>query len=216
LGIDYTQARRRMVVDQLQSRDIRDRRILDAFLEMPRHLFVESALAAQVYSDRAIPIGYGQTISQPYMVGAMTQALAPGAGDKLLEIGTGSGYQAAILSRLARSVFTVERIAPLAQRAKQVFTELKIDNIIQKVGDGSLGWKTYAPYDGIIVTAGGPEVPESLLTQLSDGGRLVIPTGSRNRQELTIVTRTGESYQTERGISCIFVPLIGEEGWIDD
>lgn len=205
-----------MVAQQLQSRDIRDRRILDAFLEIPRHQFVDSALAAQVYSDRAIPIGHGQTISQPYMVGAMTQALSPGPEDRILEIGTGSGYQTAVLARLARSVFTIERIAPLAQRAKAVFAELGFDNIIQKIGDGSVGWKTYAPYDGIIVTAGGPEVPDSLVAQLADGGRLVIPTGSRTHQELTIVTREGERYHTERGISCIFVPLIGEEGWFDD
>ena len=213
MGINYTQARRRMVIEQLQSRDILDPRILDAFLEVPRHLFVESALAAQVYSDRAVPIGYGQTISQPYMVGVMTQSLAPQPHERILEIGTGSGYQAAILSRLARTVFTVERIPALAKRAKSIFDQLELENVIQQVADGTTGWQTYAPFDGIIVTAGGPDVPRTLRAQLADGGRLVIPTGSRTHQKLTTVTRRGQDFQTEQSIPCIFVPLIGEEGW---
>ena len=216
MGIDYRQARLRMVTEQLKSREVSDQRVLDTFLNVPRHEFVESALAAQAYSDRALPIGHGQTISQPYMVGMMTQALNPQPTDRILEIGTGSGYQTAILSNLARSIFTIERVAPLAQRAKEIFGSLALTNVLQKVGDGSLGWKQYAPFDGIIVTAGAPDIPDSLLTQLADGGRLVIPTGPRERQILQIIERRDDQFHTKNDIACVFVPLVGEEGWSND
>ncbi len=213
MAIDYSQARRRMVEQQLQSRGITDDRVLRAFLEVPRHRFVESALEAQAYSDRALPIGHGQTISQPYMVAVMTQELELEPEDRVLEIGTGSGYQAAVLSRLARSVFTVERHGELAEKAKRVFADLGYTNILQRVGDGTLGWKQYAPYDAIVVTAGAPRVPEALRRQVSEGGRLVVPTGSRGSQMLRVLRREGETFQEHSCVPCIFVPLVGQEGW---
>jgi protein-L-isoaspartate(D-aspartate) O-methyltransferase len=202
-----------MVESQLRARNIRDERILEAFLQVPRHEFVDTALAAEAYSDRALPIGHGQTISQPYMVGIMTSFLAPKPTDRVLEVGTGSGFQAAILSRLVHTVFSVERIASLAQRAQKNFAARGITNIIQRVGDGSLGWKAYAPFDGIIVTAGAPAIPGPLQDQLADGGRLVVPTGSRGGQILSIVTREGDRFASRSEVPCIFVPLLGEEGW---
>lgn len=213
---DYRQARQRMVEKQLRARGIQDERVLAVFESVPRHAFVDQALAPQAYSDRALPIGHGQTISQPYMVAIMSQKLSPQPMHKVLEIGTGSGYQAAVLSKLARSVFTVERLGPLAERAKQVFAELGLTNILQKVGDGTMGWKAYAPYDGIIVTAGAPRVPHPLLQQLAEGGRLIVPTGSRGGQMLTIITRQGDEFHEERAVPCVFVPLVGEEGWGND
>ena len=205
-----------MVEKQLRARGIQDERVLAVFESVPRHAFVDQALAPQAYSDRALPIGHGQTISQPYMVAIMSQKLSPQPMHKVLEIGTGSGYQAAVLSKLARSVFTVERLGPLAERAKQVFAELGLTNILQKVGDGTMGWKAYAPYDGIIVTAGAPRVPHPLLQQLAEGGRLIVPTGSRGGQMLTIITRQGDEFHEERAVPCVFVPLVGEEGWGND
>jgi len=205
-----------MVEKQLRSRGIEDERVLAVFESLPRHAFVDQALAPQAYSDRALPIGHGQTISQPYMVAIMSEKLNPQPTEKVLEIGTGSGYQAAILSKLARSVFTVERIEPLAARAKQTFADLKLTNILQMVGDGSMGWKAFAPYDGIIVTAGAPRVPYPLLKQLAEGGRLIVPTGSRGGQMLTIITRRGDEYHEDRAVPCVFVPLVGEEGWGND
>ena len=213
MNTDYRQARLRMVEGQLRSRQVRDERVLAVFESLPRHRFVDSALAPQAYSDRALPIGHGQTISQPYMVAVMTELLAPEPADRVLEIGTGSGYQAAILSGLVRSVFTVERVAALAERARTIFGDLEITNILQRVGDGSVGWKQYAPYDGIIVTAGAPRVPYPLIKQLGEGGRLVVPTGSRHGQELTVLTRTDKGYDEMHCVPCTFVPLGGEEGW---
>ncbi len=213
MAIDYRQARLRMVEQQLCPREITDARVLQAFRDVPRHRFVESALEAQAYTDRALPISHGQTISQPYMVAVMTQYLAPGSEDRVLEIGTGSGYQAAILSRLARTVYTVERIPDLAEQARLVLAELGISNVVQHIGDGSLGWPDHAPYNGIIVTAGAPCVPQSLRDQLADDGRLVVPTGSRSSQMLRILRRAGEEFLEEAAVPCIFVPLMGEEGW---
>lgn len=212
-GRDLPQARARMVETQLRSRGILDARVLDAFLSVARHEFVDPGLVGEAYADRPLPIGYGQTISQPYMVALMTQCLAPRPGDRVLEIGTGSGYQAAILSCLTRTVFTIERIAPLAQRAKDVFARLGLTNVLQRVGDGSVGWEAYAPYDGIVVTAGAPRVPRSLLNQLADGGRLVIPTGSAATQTLRVVVREGDRFPERDKAGCVFVPLVGEEGW---
>ncbi len=216
MPIDYRQARLRMVEQQLAARGITDPRVLEAFREVPRHRFVDSALEAQAYTDRALPISHGQTISQPYMVAVMTQYLAPDPRDRVLEIGTGSGYQAAILSRLARTVFSVERVTELAAQARQTLADLGIANVIQRVGDGSRGWAQYAPYDGIVVTAGAPQVPASLRAQLADGGRLVVPAGSRGSQMLQIIRRDGNSFREESAVPCIFVPLVGEEGWPGD
>jgi len=212
-GRDLPQARARMVETQLRARGIVDARVLDAFLSVARHEFVDPGLVGEAYADRPLPIGHGQTISQPYMVALMTQCLAPQPGDRVLEVGTGSGYQAAILSCLARTVFTIERIAPLAQRAKEAFARLGLTNVLQRVGDGSIGWEAYAPYDGIVVTAGAPRVPPSLLQQLTDGGRLVIPTGSTATQTLRVLVRQGDRFGERDEAGCVFVPLVGEEGW---
>lgn len=211
--MDPIAARARMVDLQLRGRGLRDERVLDAFLAVPRHRFVQPAMHGSAYGDYALPIGYGQTISQPYMVAVMTEALRPEMDDRILEIGTGSGYQAAILASLVRTVFTIERIPPLAQRAQQIISEIGIRNVIQRVGDGSMGWKQFAPFDGIIVTAGAPVVPESLRLQLSDGARLVVPIGSAGSQVLRVIERRGDTFVEEDGVLCAFVPLIGREGW---
>jgi protein-L-isoaspartate(D-aspartate) O-methyltransferase len=205
-----------MVDTQLRPRGIHDPRVLEAFLAVPRHEFVDPGLAGEAYADRPLPIGHGQTISQPYMVAIMTQCLAPRSEDRVLEIGTGSGYQAAILSHLVRTVFTVERIAPLAQRAKDAFVRLGLTNVLQRVGDGSVGWEAYAPYDGIVVTAGAPRVPPSIVAQLAEGGRLVIPTGGPATQTLRVIVREGGRLQDREEVGCVFVPLVGEEGWPAD
>jgi protein-L-isoaspartate(D-aspartate) O-methyltransferase len=210
---DPLAARVRMVEQQLRSRGIEDERVLQAFLDVPRHRFVESALRDGAYGDHALPIGQSQTISQPYMVALMTEALRTEPGDRILEIGTGSGYQAAILSRLVQTVFTVERISALAQRAQQALKDLGIGNVIQRMGDGSVGWSQYAPYDGIVVTAGAPRVPESLLGQLAVGGRLVVPIGSESGQVLHVIERGASGLLEEESCLCSFVPLIGKEGW---
>ncbi|MBD3160957.1 MAG: protein-L-isoaspartate(D-aspartate) O-methyltransferase [Candidatus Eisenbacteria bacterium] len=202
-----------MVEVQLRSRGIEDERVLDAFASVPRHRFVEPAMRLSAYGDHALPIGEGQTISQPYMVAVMTQALRPKAEDRILEIGTGSGYQAAVLARLVRTVFTVERVPGLARRAQAIFAGLGIDNVIQRTGDGSLGWSRYAPFDGIVVTAGAPRIPESLREQLADGARLVIPVGTGAHQVLRVLERRGDRTVERTGEACTFVPLIGREAW---
>ena len=210
---DPVAARVRMVEQQLRARGVRDERILDAFLRVQRHRFVEPALRDTAYGDHALPIGLSQTISQPYMVALMTEALRPRPEHRVLEIGTGSGYQAAILAHLVRTVFTVERIPALAQRAQRILAELGIHNVIQRTGDGSVGWSQFAPYDGIIVTAGAPQIPGSLLSQLTPGGRLVVPVGAGGGQTLRIVERLEKGYREEESCLCSFVPLIGREGW---
>jgi protein-L-isoaspartate(D-aspartate) O-methyltransferase len=212
-GMDPIAARTRMIDMQLRARGIRDERVLQAFLTVPRHVFVEPAMHGSAYGDYALPIGHGQTISQPYMVAVMTEALHPEPDDRILEIGTGSGYQGAILASLVRTVFTIERISPLAQRAQQILSEIGIKNVIQMVGDGTMGWKQFAPFDGIIVTAGAPQVPESLRLQLADGARLVVPIGGAGSQVLRVITRRGDAFVEEDGVLCAFVPLIGREGW---
>ncbi|MDM7916125.1 MAG: protein-L-isoaspartate(D-aspartate) O-methyltransferase [Candidatus Eisenbacteria bacterium] len=212
---DPVGARARMVEQQLRSRGIRDERVLAAFLEVPRHLFVEPAMQDSAYGDHALPIGHGQTISQPYMVALMTSALRTRPEHRVLEIGTGSGYQAAILSRLVRTVFSIERIPALVQRAQAILKELSIGNVIQRQGDGSLGWKGFAPFEGIVVTAGAPRIPETLLEQLAEGGRLVIPVGGGSSQILRIVERRGGEFVEEKSCACAFVPLLGREGWPD-
>lgn len=212
---DFSVARKRMVEDQLIARGIRDPRVLQAFLKVPRHQFVEEGLWPKAYGDHALPIGHGQTISQPYMVALMTEALCLSGGEKVLEIGTGSGYQAAILAEVADRVFTVERMSALATRAKEILDGLGYQNVILRVADGSLGWREFAPFDRIIVTAGAPEAPKSLLDQLGEGGSLVIPIGDRVGQRLVRVDRAAGGHRQEEICLCAFVPLVGREGWSD-
>ena len=202
-----------MVRDQLERRGIRDPRVLEAMRRVPRHLFVPPESQASAYEDRALPIGDGQTISQPYMVAVMTEALAPPAGGRVLEIGTGSGYQAAILAELAGEVITIERRENLAAAARQRLAALGYTRIQVIVGDGTMGHADRAPYDGIIVTAGAPRVPAGLFAQLADGARLVVPVGSQFHQDLIVVERRGETAIESRREACVFVPLVGQEGW---
>lgn len=211
--MDPVLARQHMVKEQLEARGISDPRILGAFLEVPRHRFVEEYLKYRAYEDYPLSIGYGQTISQPYMVALMTQSLMPGPQDTVLEIGTGSGYQAAILSRLCRMVYSIERISALASRARKAHDGLGYYNINVRIGDGSQGMPKEAPFDGIIVTAGAPHVPESLTAQLAEGGRLIIPVGDESLQDLKRITRTGEGLKEESLGGCRFVKLIGRNGW---
>jgi protein-L-isoaspartate(D-aspartate) O-methyltransferase len=213
---DYTSARLVMVRSQLQRRGITDERVLQAMREVPRHLFVPPEWRHEAYSDRPLPIGDDQTISQPYMVAIMTQSLALQGHEHVLEIGTGSGYQAAVLSRLAAHVSSIEYFADLADSARALLQHLGYTNIEVTVGDGGLGHPAQAPYEGIIVAAAAPHVPQPLLTQLAEGGRLVIPVGRATSQELLIITRRGDDYAQEHSIPCRFVPLLGEEGWAGD
>ena len=202
-----------MVEDQLIRRGIHDPKTLEAMRQVPRHLFVEDALQNQAYADFPLPIGRGQTISQPFIVALMTQALGLQGHESVLEIGTGSGYQAAILSLICEKVYTVERIDTLLVNARSIFDKLHYLNILTKLDDGTNGWPEYAPYDVIIVTAGGPKLPEPLLDQLADPGRLVIPVGDRGVQNLQLISKKDGSI-TEKTIEYVrFVNLIGSHGW---
>ena len=202
-----------MVETQLVPRGINDGRILEAFLQVNRHHFVPRSLAGAAYEDHPLPIGAGQTISQPYMVALMTECLVLKGGEKVLEIGTGSGYQAAILSVLCREVCTVERDPGLLETARQVLTEEGYTNIKYKQGDGTKGWAEEAPFDGMIVTAGAPAVPEALKAQLAEGGRLVIPVGDLFSQTLLLVEKKDGKFLEAEVCPCVFVPLVGEFGW---
>jgi len=212
----YALRRRQMVERQLVPRGIRDPAVLEAMGSVPRHLFVEEALAGKAYSDNALPIGSRQTISQPYIVAMMTQLLKPGPQDRVLEIGTGSGYQTAVLARLCATIFGMERIPALAQRAAQTLRRLGVANAHVMVGDGTEGLPDEAPFSRILVAAGSPAVPAPLAAQLSEGGRLVLPVGSQDRQTLLVVTRDAQGYRTESYDACVFVKLIGRNGWIDE
>jgi len=210
---NYATARGRMLKEQLIPRGINDPNVLKALETVPRHLFVEDALRGQAYGDFSLPIGEGQTISQPYIVALMTQSLQLKPTDTVLEIGTGCGYQTAILSQLCAKVHTVERIKPLMIKARRNFDQLHYLNIVCKVDDGTLGWKAHAPYDAIMVTAAGPSIPEALLAQLADPGRMVLPVGDRQGQELIVVNKS-QNQTTYSSIELVrFVPLIGEQGW---
>ncbi len=211
--MDFTSARKSMVDYQLRDRGIQDPNVLSAMEKVPRHLFVPEEFQEHAYEDHPLSIGYGQTISQPYMVGIMTELLELNKTDKVLEIGTGSGYQTAILAEIAEYVVSIERIKQLADDAENRLKNLGYTNIKIICGDGSRGYPPEAPYDAIIVTAGSPEVPESLKKQLNEGGRLVIPVGGTSLQVLLKITRMGNEYTIEKHTSCIFVPLIGSEGW---
>lgn len=210
---DFQAARQRMVESQLRGRNISDERVLQAMAAIPRHRFVPPDLQDRAYADGPLPIGDRQTISQPYIVAYMTQLLALEADDRVLEIGTGSGYQAAILAKLAREVYTVERIPKLAAGARLILAELRLDNVQVVECDGSNGLPEKAPYDAIIVTAAAPSAPEPLKEQLAPGGRLVVPVGSRGGQVLERWTRRGGGLEAEQLAPVAFVPLVGSHGW---
>lgn len=204
-----SQRTRERLISRLQEQGIQNLRVLDVMRNTPRHIFVEEALASRSYEDTALPIGYGQTISQPFIVARMTEALlAAGEMRKVLEVGTGSGYQTAILSQLSEQVFSVERIQPLLDQARRRFLELRLRNIKLTYSDGGWGWEEHAPFDGILVTAAPVEIPQNLLDQLAVGGRLVIPTGPRGKQQLVQVTRTEQGYDKEILSPVRFVPLV--------
>jgi protein-L-isoaspartate(D-aspartate) O-methyltransferase len=215
-GEKYVVERERMVEEQLAARGIKDQRVLMAFREVPRHAFVSQGLQHQAYNDYPLPLEHGQTISQPYMVALMTECLHLKGDEKVLEVGTGSGYQAAILSKLAERIYSIERDTLLARKARDLLTKLKIENVVIKVGDGTVGWREFAPYDGIIVTAGSPVVPEPLQSQLRDGGRLVVPVGSSAFQNLLCIQKKGTQFRTDEICGCTFVPLIGDHGWAQE
>ncbi|MFZ2447668.1 MAG: protein-L-isoaspartate(D-aspartate) O-methyltransferase [Syntrophobacteraceae bacterium] len=211
--INFKKARERMVETQLAARGIHDPRVLEAMREVPRHLFVDEALRDQAYNDHPLPIGEQQTISQPYIVALMTEKLGLTGREKVLEIGTGSGYQAAVLAELADRVFSIERLPALAYRANQMLQKLGYKNVIIRVGDGSMGWPDDAPFDGIIVTAGTPKIPQPLVDQLTEGGRLIVPVGDRFSQDLFMVERTPEGPRNTNLGGVRFVDLVGKWGW---
>jgi protein-L-isoaspartate(D-aspartate) O-methyltransferase len=212
----YAKQRMKMVDSQIRSRGIRDERVLRAMEKIPRHLFIDEGLIDQAYNDNPLPIGEKQTISQPYIVALMTEALELKGREKVLELGTGSGYEAAILAELADRVFTIERIASLAQKARKLLESLNYYNVVIRVGDGTYGWREESPFDAIAVSAGSPSIPRMLVEQLAIGGRLVIPVGGRYSQSLIKLTRLSENpddVKREDLGGCRFVNLIGEYGW---
>jgi protein-L-isoaspartate(D-aspartate) O-methyltransferase len=212
-SMKFQRQREEMVQRQIAARGITDPKVLAAMRKVPRHLFVSEALMDQAYGDFPLPIGLQQTISQPYIVAEMTQALQLNADDRVLEIGTGSGYQAAILAEIAYRVYTIERIHALLVKARQIFDRLHYHNIVTRYSDGTSGWLEESPFDAIVVTAGAPEIPKTLLSQLAPGGRMVIPVGDQFTQDLV------KLYRDEKGIhqvslgGCRFVKLVGEHGW---
>ncbi|SFM68771.1 protein-L-isoaspartate(D-aspartate) O-methyltransferase [Thermodesulforhabdus norvegica] len=212
----YVSERERMVELQIERRGVKDPRVLEAMRRVPRHMFVGEQLKNQAYEDHPLPIGEGQTISQPYIVALMTEALNLKGSEKVLEIGTGSGYQTAVLAELCREVFTIERIASLAYRARKTLESLGYKNIKYKIGDGTLGWPEEAPFDGIIVTAAAPKVPQPLIDQLAMGARLVIPVGDRISQELLLVERVPEGIRKTSLGGVRFVDLVGKWGWREE
>ena len=209
----YARERERMVAEQLVKRGIANPGVLDAMRSVPRHLFVDEALRERAYGDHPLPIGDGQTISQPFMVARMTELLQVTGREKVLEIGTGSGYQAAVLSRVAARVCTIERIARLATRARQTLEAIGVSNVWVRAADGTMGWADEAPFDRILVAAGGPTVPPPLLEQLAEGGRLIMPVGSEETQRLRIVDKAGGQLKVSEDSSCVFVKLIGKYAW---
>jgi protein-L-isoaspartate(D-aspartate) O-methyltransferase len=212
--MDMRRSRERMVREQIETRGVKNPAVLAAMAKVPRHLFVQEALYAQAYADNPVPIGHGQTISQPYIVALMSEMLEISPGMRVLEIGTGSGYQAAVLAEMGAEVYTVERIKELHQEARKRLTRMRYLNIRLKLDDGTLGWPEHAPFDRIIVTAGGPYVPQPLLDQLGDPGLLIMPVGrSRRDQDLVLVHKQGGAVSEERRGGVVFVDLVGAHGW---
>jgi protein-L-isoaspartate(D-aspartate) O-methyltransferase len=214
-GQDWASLRRAMVEDQIRKRGIRSPRLLEALARVPRHLFVPEELLAHAYEDRALSIGEGQTISQPYMVAAMTEYLELEANERVLEVGTGSGYQAAVLAELAEEVITIENRPSLAEAARERLLALGYRNIQVKIGDGTLGWPEAAPFDAAVVAAAAPDVPPPLVEQLREGGRLIIPVGDSEKQLLQRIRKSANEMAQEKLFACQFVPLRGRHGWPD-
>jgi len=211
----FDRQREEMVKRQIETRGISDQRVLAAMRKVPRHLFVSEALRDQAYGDFPLPIGDQQTISQPYIVAEMTQALQLSKNDRVLEIGTGSGYQAAILAEIVYRVYTIERIHSLLIKARRIFDQLRYHNIITRFGDGTVGWLEESPFDAIIVTAGAPRIPDSLIDQLAENGRMVVPVGDQHSQELVKTVKNQDGIHRSNLGGCRFVKLVGEKGWSD-
>jgi len=211
--MDFQELRDIMVKTQLIPRGIKDKRVLDAMKKVPRHFFLDESMQHRAYDDMAIAIGEGQTISQPYMVAVMTELLEIKGEERVLEIGTGSGYQAAILAELAKEIYTVERVQELAEQAEARFHALGYKNIHVKVGDGTSGWPEEAPFNRIIITAGTPKIPEPLIEQLSDEGIIIAPVGDRFSQQIVKIVKSKGKLSESFHTPCVFVPLIGEHGW---
>ena len=211
--MDYDALRSSMVDEQLVPRGISDKRVLEVFRKVARHEFVPENMRDNAYEDHPLPIDGGQTISQPYMVAIMTQCLRLKGDEKILEVGTGSGYQTAILANLAKEVYSIERVKELAKSAESVLKKTGYTNVTTKLDDGTLGWKEHAPYDGIIVTAAAPKAPDAYMEQLKVGGKLVIPLGTMFSQVLTVMEKNSDATSTNEVCGCVFVPLIGKDGW---
>jgi protein-L-isoaspartate(D-aspartate) O-methyltransferase len=214
---DRFTAHRRALIAEMQDRGVRDLGVLHAFDEVPRHAFVPEAVAHRAYEDSPVPIGFGQTASQPSLQGLYMQTLDIRPTDRVLEVGTGCGFQTAVLAKLAERVYSVERIRELAVRARETLDRMRLSNVSILVGDGTIGWSRYAPYDAILVAAAAPEIPRPLLEQMSpEGGRMLVPVGTREMQSLVLVRRRGDEYTEEDVLDCTFVPLLGRFGWIDE
>jgi protein-L-isoaspartate(D-aspartate) O-methyltransferase len=207
---------RRALIARMQERGIRNLEVLRAFDQIPRHAFVPDAVSHRAYEDAPVPIGFGQTASQPSLQAMYMQLLEIGPRDKVLEIGTGSGHQTAVLAQLADRVYSVERIAQLASRAREALDAMRISNIAILVGDGTIGWSRYAPYDAILVAAAAPDIPQPLVDQLAEGGRMLVPVGTRDAQRLVLVRKEGGAVTREEVLDCTFVPLLGRFGWTEE
>ena len=212
----YAGQRRKMVEEQILGRGIKDLSVMEVLSRVPRHLFVNSSLQHRAYGDCPLPIGENQTISQPYIVALMTQALDLKGKERVLEIGTGSGYQTAILAELASQVFTIERVKPLVKKTKELLEGLKYKNIVFKTFDGTYGWRDQSPFDAILISAATPSIPKSLIEQLADKGRLVAPVGERESQDLIVLNKNGNKVMERKIGSCTFVPLIGKFAWSEE
>jgi protein-L-isoaspartate(D-aspartate) O-methyltransferase len=210
---DRYEGQRRALIGTMQARGVRDLNVLRTFDQIHRHEFIPDAVRHLAYDDAPVPIGYGQTASQPSLQALYMQLLDIQPGDKVLEVGTGCGFQTAVLARLANRVYSVERIRELAIAARERLDQMRISNVAILVGDGTIGWSRYAPYDAILVAAGGPEIPRPLMEQLSDGGRMLVPVGSRTMQRLMLVRRRGDAFDQQEVMECTFVPLLGRFGW---
>ena len=212
----YAGQRRKMVEEQLLERGIKDLALMEVMSRVPRHLFVDSSLQQRAYGDCPLPIGENQTISQPYIVASMTEALHLKGKERVLEIGTGSGYQTAILAEMASQVFTIERIRPIVKKTKVLLNGLRYENIVFKVFDGTYGWRDQSPFDAILISAATPNIPTALIEQLADKGRLVAPVGGRESQKLTVLSKVGSRLVSREKESCKFVPLIGKFAWPEE